>query len=323
MIAALILLGYAGLLAVLGPRVLLRGRWTDRSPKLGIITWQALTATVLVSVAMAGFALAVPTVRVSADLADLFRACIMTLRSQYAAPGGALAAALGATAALAVLGRAWWCVASSLGGALRSRRHHRNTVDLLGRPEPALGAVVIEHAEPVLYCLPGARRRIVISSGALRVLDDEQLAAALAHERAHLTQRHDLVLALSGGLARAFPRVHVFTRAHSETLRLVELLADDVAARTSPRLVLAEALLNLGGGTAPAPALAAGGSTAAARVHRLIGPYRPLSRVRAMLTSTAVAVALALPVIGLAAPAVATGHLHYCPPGSVAESTQT
>ncbi|MDX6356635.1 MAG: hypothetical protein QOF98_3538, partial [Streptomyces sp.] len=86
-------------------------------------------------------------------------------------------------------------------------------------------------------------------------------------------------------------------------------------------LTLAEALLNLAGARTPAAALGAGGTTAALRVRRLIAPHRPLGRARATLTSTTVAVLLALPVIGLAAPALATGHLHYCPPGSVAAST--
>jgi len=71
----------------------------------------------------------------------------------------------------------------------------------------------------------------------------------------------------------------------------------------------------------PAAALGAGGTTAALRVRRLLVPHRPLGRARATLTSTTVAVLLALPVIGLAAPALATGHLHYCPPGSVAAAT--
>nr|WP_237694929.1 M56 family metallopeptidase [Streptomyces sp. SID5468] len=301
--------------------MLARGDWTERAPKLGIIAWQSLAATIVVSVALAGFALVVPTMRVSADLADLLKACIMALRSQYATPGGAAAAAVGATAGLAVLARAVWCVAASLTTAVRSRGRHRDTLALVGTPSPRLGAVVVDHDEPAVYCLPGWRRRIVVTTGALRLLDDDQLAATLAHERAHLDQRHDLVLAWSGGLARAFPRIRLFTQAHTETMRLVELLADDVAARTSERLTLAEALLNLAGARTPAAALGAGGTTAALRVRRLIAPHRPLGRARTALTSTTVAVLLALPLIGLAAPAIATGHLHYCPPGSVAAST--
>jgi beta-lactamase regulating signal transducer with metallopeptidase domain len=180
--------------------------------------------------------------------------------------------------------------------------------------------VILDHDEPAVYCLPGRQRRIVVSSGALRLLDDEQLAAALAHERAHMDQRHDLVLAWSEGLANAFPKVRLFARAHTETLRLVELLADDTAARSVERLTLAEALLNLAGTPAPAAALGAGGTTAAVRVRRLIAPHRPLGRVRGAIGSTAAAFLLALPLIALAGPAVAAGHLYYCPPGSASEA---
>ena len=95
MIIAMILLCCAGLLAVVGTRILVRADWPDRAPRLGIIAWQSLSAAVLGAVVLAGFALAVPTIPVSAGLADLLRACVMALRAQYATPGGAAAAATG------------------------------------------------------------------------------------------------------------------------------------------------------------------------------------------------------------------------------------
>jgi hypothetical protein len=134
-----------------------------------------------------------------------------------------------------------------------------------------------------------------------------------------MDQRHDLLLAWSHGLSKAFPKLRLFSRAHEETVRLVELLADDTAARSVERLTLAEALLNLAGAATPAAALGAGGSTVAVRVRRLIAPHRPLGRARGALASTGAAVLLALPLIALAGPAVA-GHLHYCPPGSAVGS---
>ncbi|MFC5034397.1 M56 family metallopeptidase [Streptomyces sp. DSM 41987] len=323
MSAALILLAYAALLAFAAPRLLARGDWTARAPRLGIIAWQAAAVSLLVSAVLAGLALVVPTVQVSADLANLFRACVMALRDQYATPGGAAAAAVGAVLALAVLARAAWCVAASLAGALRSRARHHGVLTMVGTPSVHLGAVVVDSDEPAVYCLPGRRRRIVVTTAALRLLDDQQLAAALAHERAHLDQRHDLVLAWSGGLARAFPRIRLFTRAHAETLRLVELLADDVAARSADRITLAEALLNLAGARTPAAALGAGGSTAAERVRRLIVPHHPLGRLRTALTFTGVAALLALPIIGLATPIATAAHLHYCPPSAVSAAAAT
>ena len=318
MSAALILLGYAGVLTLAGPRLLAGAGWVARAPKLAVIAWQALTTAVVVSTVLAGFALLVPTVRVSAGLADLLRACIMTLREQYATPGGAAIAGLGATLALGTLARLAWCLTASLLTTVRQRGAHHDALTVIAIPSAYLGTVVVEHSDPAVYCLPGRHRRIVITTGALAVLDDAQLHAALAHERAHLDQRHHLVLAFSSGLATAFGRVALFTRAHDETTRLVELLADDVAARTTTRLTLAEALLNLTGAPSPQPALAAGGSTAAARVRRLLGPHRPLGRGRTAATATAVTLMVALPLLGLATPALATGHLRSCPPDTSA-----
>lgn len=99
MTAALILLGYAAVLVVAGPRLPARSNWTERAPKLGVIAWQTLSASAVVSVALAGVALVAPALRVGAGPAGLLRACVMALCSQYAAPGGAVVAVLGATAA--------------------------------------------------------------------------------------------------------------------------------------------------------------------------------------------------------------------------------
>jgi hypothetical protein len=183
---------------------------------------------------------------------------------------------------------------------------------VLGRPDPGWNIVIVDHDVPAAYCVPGTRRRIVVTSGALMALDDEQLRAVLAHERAHLRGRHDLVIAGAVALARAFPRVGFFHTAHVEVVRLVELLADDAAVRGSDRLTVADALLAVGGG-GPVGALAAGGSAAGARVRRLIAGQPPLGRGRTVLGSFAAVALLAVPVLVLAVPAVLAFGSHYCP----------
>jgi len=271
MIVAASLLGYALLLAVAGPRLLTRGAWAERAPRLGIIAWQSLTATVLVAVALAGLALVMPTVRVSADLANLLQACVMALRAQYATPGGAAAGAAGAVLALAVVGRAGYCLIATLAVAVRGRSRHCAVLARVAAPAPQLGAVVLDEAAPAVYCLPGRRRRIVVTTGAM------------------------------------------------------ELLADDVAARSVDRLTLAEALLALAGGTprVPVAALGAGGSTAATRIRRLIDPPRRLGRTRTTLASLVAAIVLAVPIIALASPAIAATHMNYCPRQPAAASSAT
>ncbi|MBK3570961.1 M56 family metallopeptidase [Streptomyces sp. MBT62] len=323
MIVAAVLFAYAVLLGTLAPRLLGGVRWMERAPCLGIVVWQVLGVSALASAGMAGLALTVPTVRVGADLAQLLQACVMALRAQYASPGGAAAGAAGAVLALAVLGRTAWCAGAVVLHIRRERHEHREVLDRVGRHDHVRGVVVLDHDEPAAYCLPGRHRRTVITTGALRTLDDEQLDAVLAHERAHQAERHDAVLAWAQTLALAFPRVPLFRTAEAEITRLVEMRADDVAAEHSGRLTTAAALLAVAGGRTPAVGLAAGGSTAARRVRRLIEPHRPLSRVRIAAGSLTAVVALALPVLVVGGPAAAATQLNYCPDGTPAAQIST
>ncbi|MFD8382371.1 hypothetical protein ACFV2X_28290 [Streptomyces sp. NPDC059679] len=69
-------------------------------------------------------------------------------------------------------------------------------------------------------------------------------------------------------------------------------------------------------------ALAAGGSTAAQRVRRLIAP-QPLGRARIAAGSFTAAAALALPVLVLGGPAAAATQMDYCPQGTPASQVTT
>jgi Zn-dependent protease with chaperone function len=157
---------------------------------------------------------------------------------------------------------------------------------------------VIDAAAPVAYCLWGRPATIVLSSGALEVLDPAQLEAVLAHERAHLAGRHHLLIALTRGLAAAFPGVPLFGRGLDHVARLSEMCADDSAARRSGRPALAGALLAMATGAAvPAGALGAMACAVSARLGRLAevpGRGRRGRGARNGLTLAALMVALAL-----------------------------
>jgi Zn-dependent protease with chaperone function len=315
-IAAAGLLAYAALLLAAGAPALARSAWPDRAPRLGIAAWLALAASAIASVVLAGVALMVPTERVSGGIAWLLAACQMALRAQYAQPGGTALAGAGGLLAVAVTARIAWCTATTLGAMARTGRRHRRRLRLAARQDARLGALVVDHEEPAAYCVPGIRRPVVLTTGALRVLDETQLAAVLAHERAHQSGRHHLLVALAAVPAAAFPRVPAFRHARDQVARLAELAADDVAATRSPRLAVAEALLTLGTAPAGAGALGAGGSTAAARVRRLIAAPNPLGRAASACGRLAIASLIALPVILLAAPAVGAFGMGYCPQAS-------
>ena len=317
MIIALALLGYAALLLTAGAAALARARWPDSAPRLGIAAWFVLTGSAVASVLAGGLALMVPTVRVSADLAGLLAACVMALRAQYAHPGGAALTGAGAVLALAVITRITWCTARALAQAARVRRRHWLRLSLVGRHDPGLGAVIVRHHEPAAYCLPGRGSRIVLTTGAIDALDERQLRAVLAHERAHLRGRHHLLVILVGALGAAFPRVPAFRVAREQVSRLAELRADDAACAAAHRLAVAGALLNLGA-VVPAAALGAAGTADAARVRRLIDGPAALSRTRAVSIAFTAAAVLLVPLLLLTAPAASARGMNYCPHGPAA-----
>jgi Zn-dependent protease with chaperone function len=300
--AAAALLAYAGLLLAAAPR-LARAGWPDRAPRLAIAAWLALAYSAAVSVALAGLAPLIPAQRLSGLSAWFFAACDMGVHARYAHPGGPVLAVAGGVLAAAVAARLAWHAAAMLAATARAGRRHRMRLRLAGHPDDRLGAFVIDHAEPAAYCLPGTRRPVVLTTAALRLLDDTQLAAVLAHERAHQAGRHHLLVALAALPAAAFAWVPTFRHARDEVARLAELAADDIATARSPRLAVAGALLALGSAPALAPALGAGGSTAAARVRRLIAAPDPLSRAASTAGGLAVAALSAFPLVLLAAPA--------------------
>jgi len=185
---------------------------------------------------------------------------------------------------------------------LVARRRHRILLSLLAHGDPKVpGALVVDHPAAAAYCVPGLRSRIVISAGTLDLLDSAELAAVLAHERAHLRARHDLVVLPFSALGRAFPRARLVRQAHATVALLVEMLADDQALRQRPARELATALLRVGtsgAGLAPSGALAAASADAevAARVARLLTPQARLPlHVQALVCCTS-ALLVAIPV---------------------------
>jgi len=193
--------------------------------------------------------------------------------------------------------------------ARRSRASHDDALALVARSASIPGVRIIDDDQAAVYCLPG-RRRIVLTTGAVRCLDSRQLDAVLAHERAHLSERHHLVLSFAAALRRAFPAVRFFTVAARQVNDLVEAAADDAAVRREHRLTLAGALLAVAAAGIPAGALGAGGTSAAQRIQRLIDPPHQPTRIRRAITSAALITSTALV---LAAPVLALLVITRCP----------
>ena len=148
------------------------------------------------------------------------------------APAGALsttlpvwAVALATLFSGAMLARLLWS-GHTVGTRLRTqRREHRLLVDALGA-DTGDHVRVLAHPTPTAYCLPGLRRRVVLTEGTLAALPPDELAAVMAHERAHLRARHDLVLEFFTVLHRAVPARLRAAEALREVHLLIEVLAD-------------------------------------------------------------------------------------------------
>ena len=313
MIAPTALIVFALLGATVAPRVLRRAAWPESAPRLGILLWQALSFSVVAAVVLAGAALALPAVPFSTNLADFVSACGSALRAQYSTPGGAVVSTTGGLIVVAVLARIGYCATGGIISARRERRRHADALALAARHDVDRGVLVVDHGVAAAYCLPGRGAHVVLTTAALDALDEAELVAVLAHERAHLRARHHLVLAVSVALQRAFPVVPLFRDAHTELTRLVEMHADDVACRGSDRLNVATALVRLAESSTPTPALGAGGTTALTRVRRLVAPSQPLGAMRSLLTAVAVGAVLIAPLAIASAPALAAATVDLCP----------
>jgi Zn-dependent protease with chaperone function len=301
---AAVLVAYATCLGILGSPMLGRARWTARAPLLAIVTYLAAGWSVVAALGLSGLTLAVHATALGGGLSHLIGACVLRLRATYGTPGGATVAGLGLTLAGAVVARAVLTTTTHFRAARRQALRHAQTARLIGKPEPALGAVLVEHDQPAAYCVAGRQPTVILTTGAVQALDPGQLDAVLAHERAHLTGRHHRLLAMARIGREVLPFLPLMRDAEEQVARLVELHADDAAIRARDPRLLATALVVLATSASPASTLAAGATDSVQRIHRLLGPSQPLGRARRQLLRAA-AVALALtPVLLALTPAV-------------------
>jgi len=305
MIVPGLLVAYALAVAAAGTSWLPRTLWPRRLPRLGIAAWQVLTVTFVASVLLAAMLVAIPCL---ADGVNLDAAA--ELRDHYSCARGIAIGSTAAAASLTAVGRLLWVTVAAMAMARRRRARHDETLALVGRPGPVPGLVILDDDRPLVYCLPG-RDRVVVTSGALNRLDQAQLQAVLAHERAHLSARHHLVIMLARVLSDAFPGIRFLAIAADQIGGLAEMAADDSAARQH-RLPLARALLALATSPVPAPALGAARTAAGQRIRRLLDRPRPASAAGRAAAFTVTL--LAAPALALTVPACALLAAPHCPP---------
>jgi Zn-dependent protease with chaperone function len=278
------------------PALLARLPRLERWPLLTAWLWLTAALGALAAAGLAGLLLVLPATEGDRALAELLHTCAMAVREALTTPTDGPGTATG----IMLLAAVGFGVAAGTGVVVlrvwRARWRHRALLRLAGRAVPHLpGVTVLEHPAPLAWCLPGPTGPVVFSTAALDRLEPEGLAAVLAHERAHQASRHHALVLVAEALRVGCPWLPAARVARQHVAGLVELAADDTAARRCGRAALASALAVLGGGApAPEPALPAGGVSAAARITRLASPPSPGGQA-------ALAVALAVVVLPLLA----------------------
>jgi Zn-dependent protease with chaperone function len=303
------LLLYAAVVCVAAPRLLPYLTQGGSAPGAAVTVWLIVVASVLASWAAATAALAVHVAR-TWNRPDTFAlaACLAQVRSAATGHSG-LAMQVGLLVPMVVLFAFVAVLASRVGRSLmtaraHSRRHARSAW-IIGRRVAGVDGLVVDAPEKMAYCVAGRPGTVVITSAAVAALQRPHLDAVLAHERAHLAGRHHVVLAVTRALADCLPRMRLFTVAQAEIARLLEMCADDTAARRHGTAALLSAILTLAG-VSPVPSTALGAASVGvyARVTRLTYPDTAARRAGArVLLAAFTGVILAAPLLTVGAAA--------------------
>ena len=181
---------------------------------------------------------AAPTMLRLAGLEDIADLC------EHVAPGGP---PVGIAAATAAGGIALLAGCS----ALRVRRRYRTA-----RVEPEIGwhgdlgghrLVVLPSEELVAFSTAGRPGQVVMSRGLITALSDDELAAVVRHEVAHVHHRHQRYLLLARVVERSLGLLPMVRRGVTALRCAVERWADEAAAgpRSSGRASVHAALLRV------------------------------------------------------------------------------
>ncbi|GGM25075.1 MULTISPECIES: M56 family metallopeptidase [Micromonospora] len=232
MFAAAVCLLVAVTSAAAAPVVLRTGTWQVRSPKTALTVWLTM---LLVGAGSAAFA-----------LADLVR----ITASPHPVLGTGLAAHLVAWTALALL--ATTALLVGVHATTLAARHQDevadNAPDVIRREKRGKITIVEFRSDTLTaYAAPGRDPRILYSCALEAVLTADQMQAVLAHEYAHLRYRHDWLVRIADLNALLLPRSWAAGMSMRRAVGLlVELVADDTAAKQAGAAHLADALVRIG-----------------------------------------------------------------------------
>jgi Zn-dependent protease with chaperone function len=175
----------------------------------------------------------------------------------------------GPVALVAALVFAWGAVRLIVDVRRRLDTHRR----LRAVGDPHTGFVVADWVVPLAVAVPGRPGHLLVTTGMLRLLDDDERRVVFAHEQAHLTHRHHRLVACAAAAAAVNP---LLIPVREAVAYLVERWADEEAAAVvDDRNLVAQAVARAALATAgqgPAKALGMHSGVAVHRVQALTEP---------------------------------------------------
>jgi Zn-dependent protease with chaperone function len=252
MIIALLLAGYALATLTTSPVLLTRGSWRVHHPRLCLSLWYLVFLT--------GVAAAVGSGAVGVWLGWQIQVDGDTLAASFGFGSidglGPVVRVLGGVlgwSTLAVGGALVSLVATRAQGLIVAQRRIRSELDTLVaragyRRELIAGMPVtyVTSARPIACTLGGRAGGVIVSSDLDLSLSAAELRAVIEHERAHLHGAHALLSRLALLNQACLPASRAARELSRATALLIELIADDVAARRAGGTELAAALTKIG-----------------------------------------------------------------------------
>ncbi|HOB50130.1 MAG TPA: M56 family metallopeptidase [Mycobacterium sp.] len=298
MTAAAGLVIYAAALTWLCPPLLRRLTDHGSVPRLSVLAWLATLAMALTAWVLAVAAAAMAVVGAFLD-ATVLTLCLdllgLVYETSFPAPG--IPAVLTALA-VGITGVTTVRVVNAYRRLHHISGEHARSARIVGTPTDRSDVVIVQSDRPAAYCVAGRPHAIVVTTAAVHALTARQFAAVLAHESAHLQECHHQILMGLRALALTVPRLPLFTSAAAAAQQLLEMCADDTAARHHGVRPLVEGLAALAGCPAQPTALGAADTAVTTRVNRLIsGNGHHHRRRHQILLSVSIGAAVLAPAI--------------------------
>ena len=298
MTSTVYLLLYGAMVTWLAPAPL---SWLTRrgtNPRLGVAAWVTAMAGVLVAWVAAVVVVAVSLVRGGPDSSVV----VLCLELLGVPEREAMLGAFAATGLLAVGVLISAVVTVGVGRTVLGLRahsaEHADAARIIGTPTDADGVFVVAGERPAAYCVVGRLDTIVVTTAAVRALDGRELDAVLAHEGAHIAGRHHHLLMVLRALAASLAHLPLFTRGAAAVAELLEMCADDTAARRHGPRPLVAGMLALASPLPPSGGLAVAATATAARARRLLDPAGRSTRwCHRVAISATIAATIGAPVV--------------------------